>query len=215
MTRLFIFDLDGTLLDTLGDLAAATNHALHQHGYPEHPLNEYRFFVGNGITRLIERALPQEARQQEIITRIRAAFVSYYQQHKTDLTRPYPGIPEVLSKLHDQGILLAVASNKYQLGTTELIRYYFGDQLFKLVLGQCEGIPTKPDPAIVREILRETGISPSDTLYAGDSGVDMQTARRAGLLSIGVTWGFRPRAELEENGACRLVDNPADLISLV
>lgn len=211
MTRLIIFDLDGTLLDTLGDLAVATNHALHRYGYPEHPLNAYRYFVGNGITRLIERALPEEARQEEIITRLRTAFVDYYQQHKTDLTHPYPGIPEALSQFRQQGIVLAVASNKYQQGTTELIRHFFGEQLFRVVLGQREGISVKPHPAIVEDILQQTGISPADTLYVGDSGVDMQTARNAGLFSIGVTWGFRPRTELEANGAGHLIDAPAEL----
>lgn len=215
MIRLIIFDLDGTLLHTLDDLAVATNYALHSSGYPEHERSEYRFFVGNGITKLIERALPEAARREAVITRLREAFVRYYQQHKTDLTRPYPGIPELLQELHTQGRMLAVASNKYQQGTAELVRHFFGNDLFQAVLGQREGIPAKPHPAIVEEILRQTGCSCQESLYVGDSGVDMQTARNSGLVSIGVTWGFRPRTELEANGACHLIDAPQALLPLI
>lgn len=211
MIELIIFDLDGTLLDTLDDLAVSANYALRQHGYPEHELNAYRYFVGNGITKLIERALPEEARREDIILRLRKEFVTYYQRHKTDLSRPYPGITELLSQLRRQKIRLAVASNKYQQGTTELIDHFFERNLFSVVLGQRENIPVKPDPAIVFEILKQTGIKKSATLYVGDSGVDMQTARHSGLTSIGVTWGFRPRQELEENGACYLVDTPEEI----
>ncbi len=131
-TRLIIFDLDGTLLNTIDDLAMSTNHALRQYGYPEHDLPAYRYFVGNGITKLIERALPEEARKENTITQLRTAFVTYYQKHKTDLTHPYPGIPELLHTLHRQGIRLAVASNKYQQGTVELIRHFFGNNLFSM-----------------------------------------------------------------------------------
>ena len=212
MTKLVIFDLDGTLLNTIDDLAMSTNHALRLFGYPEHSLAEYRFFVGNGITTLIERALPEEARQKNLIYQLRKAFIAYYQLHKTDLTQPYPGIPELLSHLSAKGIQLAVASNKYHQGTVELIRHYFGTDLFKVVLGQRGHIPAKPDPAIVYEILHLTGITPADALYIGDSGVDMQTARRSGITSIGVSWGFRPRQELTENGACHIVDRPEEII---
>lgn len=211
MIELIIFDLDGTLLNTLDDLAVSANYALRKHGYPEHELNAYRYFVGNGITKLIERALPEEARREDIILGLRKEFVAYYQRHKIDLSRPYPGIPELLTQLRQQKIRLAVASNKYQQGTTELIDHFFERNLFSVVLGQRENIPVKPDPAIVFEILKQTGIKKSATLYVGDSGVDMQTARNSGLTSIGVTWGFRPRQELEENGACYLVDTPEEI----
>ncbi len=211
MIELIIFDLDGTLLNTLDDLAVSANYALRQHGYPEHELNAYRYFVGNGITKLIERALPEEARREDIILRLRKEFVTYYQRHKTDLSHPYPGITELLTQLRRQKICLAVASNKYQQGTRELIDHFFERNLFSVVFGQRENIPVKPDPAIVFEILKQTGIKKSATLYVGDSGVDMQTARNSGLTSIGVTWGFRPRQELEENGACYLVDTPEEI----
>ena len=212
MTKLVIFDLDGTLLNTIDDLAMSTNHALRLFGYPEHSLAEYRFFVGNGITTLIERALPEEARQKNLIYQLRKAFIAYYQLHKTDLTQPYPGIPELLTHLNDQGITLAVASNKYHQGTIELIRHFFGEKLFSVVLGQRENIPVKPDPAIVYEILSQTDTSPAETLYVGDSGVDMQTARNSHLTSIGVSWGFRSRKELMENGADYIVDSPEEIL---
>lgn len=211
MTRLVIFDLDGTLLNTIDDLAASTNYALQLHGYPVHKPEEYRFFVGNGITKLIERALPEEARSENIVQAVRKEFVAYYQQHKTDLTRPYPGIPELLQGLKSEGVLLAVASNKYHEGTVELVEHYFGKDLFAVVLGHRENVPPKPDPAIVYEILRQTDIDKADTLYVGDSGVDMQTAANSGIRSIGVTWGFRPRRELEENGASQILEEPGRL----
>lgn len=211
MIKLVIFDLDGTLVNTIDDLAMSTNYALRQHGYPEHELTAYRYFVGNGITKLIERALPENARQEKIISRLRSEFITYYQQHKTDLSQPYPGIPELLHHLHSQGILLAVASNKYHQGTTELIRHFFGDSLFSIVLGQREGTPAKPDPAIVQEILAATAISNSEALYVGDSGVDIQTARNSNVSSIGVSWGFRSREELETNGADRIANMPRDI----
>ena len=163
--KLVIFDLDGTLLNTIDDLAVSANYALRQHGYPEHELPAYRYFVGNGITKLIERALPEAERCEPAILQLREEFVGYYQRHKTDLTRPYPGIPELLSHLSAKGIQLAVASNKYHQGTVELIRHYFGTDLFKVVLGQRGHIPAKPDPAIVYEILHLTGITPADALY--------------------------------------------------
>lgn len=210
-TELVIFDLDGTLLDTIDDLAVSANYALRLYGYPEHELKKYCFFVGNGITKLIERALPEKARQESTILQLRKVFVEYYQQHKTDLTHPYPGIPELLDDLKSAGIHLAVASNKYNQGTQELIRHYFGPDLFTVVLGQRDNIPVKPDPAIVNDILQQTGIAKANTLYIGDSGVDMQTANNSGLTSIGVTWGFRPRQELEANGARYIVDKPQQI----
>lgn len=210
-TDLIIFDLDGTLLDTIDDLAVSTNHALRQYGYPEHELKQYCFFVGNGITKLIERALPEEARKESTILELRKVFVEYYQQHKTDLTHPYLGIPELLHDFKSAGIRLAVASNKYNQGTQELIRHYFGRDLFSVVLGQRDNIPVKPDPAIVNDILQQTGIAKANTLYVGDSGVDMQTANNSGLTSIGVTWGFRPRQELESNGAHYIADKPEQI----
>lgn len=215
MIRFIIFDLDGTLLNTIGDLAASTNYVLRQHGFPEHPLSEYPFFVGNGITRLIERALPGGRRDESTISQLRGEFVDYYQQHKTDLTRPYPGIPELLGTLKQKGVSLAVASNKYHQGTVELIRHYFDSSLFSIVAGQQDGVPVKPNPAIVNNILAKANVQKAESLYIGDSGVDMQTAINSGLTGVGVTWGFRPRQELELNGAHYIVNHPNDILDII
>lgn len=214
--KLVIFDLDGTLLDTIGDLATSVNYALRTHGYPEHPLDAYRFFVGNGARELIARALPEGHRDDETIDRLREDFRAYYSSgHDTVLTRPYPGIPELVDACLGAGITLAVASNKFHSATDKLTRHYFGDDTFRLILGQREGVPVKPDPCIVLEILAETGFTKEETLYIGDSGVDMETAKNCGVESVGVTWGFRPRAELEAHGACHIVDHADQILSFL
>ncbi|WP_297928966.1 HAD family hydrolase [uncultured Coprobacter sp.] len=215
MIKLVIFDLDGTLLNTIRDLAGSTNYALRQCGFPEHETDAYNYFVGNGINKLFERALPEGERTSENIGRMRAFFLEHYTQNNTCLTVPYPGIPELLRELDHKGMALAVASNKYQEGTEKLVHHYFKDIVFSAVFGQREGIPVKPDPTIVKEILRVSGVSERETLYVGDSGVDMQTAAAATVISVGVTWGFRSREELIENGACHIVDSPAEILRLI
>ena len=204
--KLVIFDLDGTLLDTIADLAQAANYALRQNGYSEHPIEAYRFFVGNGINNLIKRALPESSRTEENVMKLRRDFVEYYNDHNADLTQPYPGIVPLLEKLQREGIALAVASNKYQQATETLIARYFPSVDFCAVFGQREKIPIKPDPQIVYDILSIARVDKDRTVYVGDSGVDMKTAFSAGVKSIGVVWGFRPKEELEENGACFLAD---------
>ncbi|MCC8094448.1 MAG: HAD family hydrolase [Tannerellaceae bacterium] len=215
MKKLVIFDLDGTLLDTVTDLASSTNYALEQCGFPTHPVSNYKLFVGNGINKLFERALPAEARTEEQILKVRGYFIPYYTDHAMDATAPYPGILRLLQTLHGKGNRLAVASNKYQAATVRLVTYYFGDFPFIEVLGQREGIPVKPDPSIVYDILKKADVSKEETLYVGDSGVDMQTAGNAGIASVGVTWGFRPRTELEENGVSYIVDSAEEILDLV
>ncbi|MCD8177858.1 MAG: HAD family hydrolase [Tannerellaceae bacterium] len=215
MKKLVIFDLDGTLLDTVADLAHSTNYALEKCGFPTRPVSEYKFFVGNGINKLFERALPEDARTEENILKIRSYFIPYYNEHNMDASGPYPGIVELLHTLQDNGIRLAVASNKYQAATEMLVKHYFGNFTFIGILGQREGIPVKPDPSIVYDILKKAGVSKEETLYVGDSGVDMQTAQNAGITSAGVTWGFRPRTELEENGAGFIVNSAEEIIRLL
>ena len=197
MKHLVIFDLDGTLLNTIADLAQSTNYALKELGYPTHEEDAYRFMVGNGINKLFERALPEGEKTEANVLRVRQKFVPYYDLHNADKSLPYPGIPELLTDLQTQGIQLAVASNKYQAAAEKLIAHYFPSIHFVAVFGQREGIPTKPAPVVVREILKIADMTSTDTLYVGDSGVDMQTAINAGVTSCGVTWGFRPRTELE------------------
>mgnify|MGYP000057935778 CR=1 FL=1 len=192
MKKLIIFDLDGTLLNTIADLAQSTNHALQALGYPTHPESAYNFMVGNGINKLFERALPEGEKSEENVLRVRKEFVPYYDVHNADKSRPYPGIPELLEQLQEKGMILAVASNKYQSATVKLISHYFPNIRFTAVFGQREGVNVKPDPTVVHDILDITRISREDVLYVGDSGVDMQTAANAGVTACGVTWGFRP-----------------------
>lgn len=212
--QLAIFDLDGTLLDTVADLANATNQALAKCGYPTHPTEAYYRFVGNGINKLFARALPEEARTEENVQRIRTLFIPYYNEHNADDSHPYPGIVELLTQLQSQGIQLAVASNKYQQATAKLVGHFFPNIRFAAVYGQREGVPIKPDPTIVNDILSETGISRTHTLYIGDSGVDMQTARNASVESVGVTWGFRDEEELRNNGATHIIHHAKDILKL-
>ena len=215
MKKLVIFDLDGTLLNTIADLAQSTNHALHTLGYPTHEEAEYNFMVGNGINKLFERALPEGEKTEENVLRVRKEFIPYYDQHNADKSSPYPGIPELLADLQRLGIQLAVASNKYQSATIKLINHYFPEIHFSIILGQRENVPVKPDPAIVQEILSFTNISTEDVLYVGDSGVDMQTAFNASVTACGVTWGFRPRTELEKFAPAYIVDKAEDIKELI
>lgn len=212
---LVIFDLDGTLLNTISDLGEAANYALRASGYPEHTLSSYPLYVGNGITKLIERVLPEESRDPENVMRIRKLFMQYYDEHLWTHTQPYPGIPEMLKALHDQGTHIAVASNKYQEATGRLIEHFFGDMQWSAVEGQKEGYPLKPDPSVVFEILGKVPTPKSEVLYVGDSGVDMETARRACVASCGVTWGFRPAKELREYYAQFIVNRPSEILELV
>ncbi|MDF9829237.1 HAD family hydrolase [Parabacteroides sp. PF5-6] len=215
MIKLVIFDLDGTLLNTIADLAESTNYALAQHGFPTHPTTAYNFFVGNGINKLFERALPEGEKTEENILRIRQSFLNYYSQHNRDRSTPYAGIPELLKALQQKGIRLAVASNKYHEATRELIAHYFPETSFVEVLGQREGIAPKPDPTIVFDILATAGVQAEETLFVGDSGVDMQTAKNAKVCACGVTWGFRPRHELEGFQPEFIVEEAAEIRGIV
>ena len=215
MKKLVIFDLDGTLLDTIADLAESANYALKQLDYPTHPVDAIRTFVGNGINKLLERALPAHEQTEENIMRMRSHFVPYYDIHNADLSTPYPGIISLLEDLQAKGILIAVASNKYQEATVKLVKQYFPNIDFVEILGQREGINVKPDPSIVFDILQKAHVSKEDVLYVGDSGVDMQTAINAGVDAIGVTWGFRPRAELESFQPMGLIDKAEELLGFI
>ena len=213
--RLAIFDLDGTLLNTIADLAISTNQALEKCGFPTHAIEDYPMYVGNGINKLFERALPNEARTEENILRIRAHFLPYYDEHNADLSTPYPGITLLLEHLQTAGILVAVASNKYQRATEKLIRHYFPHINFVAIFGQREGIPVKPHPQVVEDILQLSPMEKEEVIYIGDSGVDMQTALNAGVQSIGVTWGFRPREELMQHSPTYIVEKAEEIEKLI
>ena len=215
MKKLVIFDLDGTLLNTIEDLGQAANHALAKHGFATHTMASYPYFVGNGVHRLITRVLPEDHRDTATVESILKDFKEYYDQHLVDCTKPYAGIIDLLTELRERDVMLAVASNKYQSAVTRIIDHFFGDFDFVSVKGQVEGVNVKPDPSIVFSILGETQVPKAEVLYVGDSGVDMETARRACVDSVGVTWGFRPEKELVEYYAGTIINNPMDIIKLI
>lgn len=206
-----IFDLDGTLADSLQDLADATNHVLHTQHYPTHETEKYRYFVGNGIPKLIERALPEDARTPEILTHTRELFDAYYTVHRLDHTVPYAGIPALLDSLRERGVRLAVLSNKPDAAAKAIVSKLLGER-FDVVFGSRSGIPRKPDPAAALETAALMSVQPRQCLFIGDSGVDMQTASAAGMTAAGALWGFRDRTELLENGAQKLLAKPDDLL---
>jgi len=209
MKKLIIFDLDGTLLDTIEDLANATNFALSSYDLPTHPLESYRYFIGNGLQKLLERACPEDRRNPELITMLRDKFIAYYYKNSDANTKPYAGISELIQKLSLEGFYLAVASNKVHEATVELTKRFFPDIEFVAVFGQRDGYPVKPDPSILNEIIEISGVKNEEVLYIGDSGVDAMTAIRAGVDFIGVLWGFRTENELRAAGATMVADKPS------
>ena len=209
MYKCVIFDLDGTLLNTLEDLANAGNHVLEVMGFPRHETEKYKYFVGNGIPKLIERIMPDGCGDEDK-ERAYELFSEYYGKHCRDKTRPYEGIAEMLRKLKDSGVKTAVATNKDHGFSVELVRDFFGGSV-DMVAGRRDGFPKKPDPYAVNYILGELGIDKSDALYVGDSNVDMQTAENAGVCSCGVLWGFRTEKELTESGACHIAASAEEL----
>lgn len=215
MKKLVIFDLDGTLLNTISDLANSTNYALSQLSFPTHEIAQYNFMVGNGINKLFERALPEGYKTEEYVLRVRNLFLPYYDKHNADESRPYSGIEKLLEFLQSKGIMIAVASNKYQSATQKLVAQYFPKFNFIAVFGQREGIRVKPDPTIIYDILEIAKTDKQDVLYIGDSGVDMQTAKNAGVDACGVTWGFRPKEELASFSPKYIVDAPEAIQSII
>lgn len=208
-----IFDLDGTLLNTIEDLGYACNYALKHTGFPTHQIENYPRMVGNGINNLIRRALPESKRTEENIWRVREYFVPYYNEHNCDYTRPYEGIPEVLKMLKAQGHLLAVASNKYQAATEKIVSHFFPG-VFDVILGEREGIPRKPDPQIVKDIMAQLNDQKANdpmVLYIGDSLVDRDTAENAHVPFVACSWGYVSRDALIKAGVARIVDVPAEI----
>ncbi len=214
MKKLVIFDLDGTILNTIEDLGHAANYALEKNGFATHTMASYPFFVGNGVQKLITRVLSEEDRDMATVDKILKDFIAYYDQHDCEYTKPYSGIPELMLDLRDAGVMMAVASNKYQAAVDRIIGHYFGDVEFVAIEGQQDGRNVKPDPSIVFSILAKAKVPKSEVLYVGDSGVDMETARRACVDSVGVTWGYRPEKELVEYQAGTIISNPQDILQL-
>lgn len=208
----YVFDLDGTLLDTLGDLAASTNYALRTHGMPEHSLDDVRRFVGNGVRVLMERAVPQGAENPQFEVAFQT-FRTHYMQHSLDTTKPYDGILETLEALKAEGCRLAVVSNKMMAATQELCRHFFRDTI-EVAIGEHEaqGICKKPAPDTVNEAFRQLGVGKERAVYVGDSDVDILTARNSGLPCISVLWGFRDRDFLIQHGAETFISAPSELL---
>lgn len=214
---LLIFDLDGTLINTIDDLGQACNHALSACGFPTHKIEDYPRLVGNGINKLIERALPEEHRNEATVLRLREYFVPFYDQHNCDLTRPYDGIPELLQTLKAAGHTLAVASNKYQAATEKIVAHFFPNT-FYVVLGEREGIPRKPDPQIVWDIIHR--LSPLDPnlspiYYIGDSLVDAATAKAANLPFVACTWGFCTQKQLAQAQPNYMIHRPSEIVQII
>lgn len=205
-----IFDLDGTICDTLEDLANCNNRALEDYNLLPHTLNEYRYIVGNGIDKQIERAIGPEHYTKELALKVKGAFYSYYQKGYHNTTKSYDGMHKALQELKEMGFTLAVLSNKPDEFTQIICKEQYGD-IFNLVRGHCKGAAVKPDPTVLKEMIHILNLQPSDCLYCGDTSVDMQTGARAGITTIAALWGFRPREELVENGAKILAELPSDL----
>lgn len=213
MKHAVIFDLDGTLLNTLGDLRAATNHALAVRGLPPHSMEEIRQFIGNSIRLLICRAMPEGTPEAEIDAAL-DDFKAYYAAHIHDRTVPYDGIPQLLTALRKRGIQVAVLSNKIDSASQQLIEYFFPGKT-DVVFGEHVGVPRKPDPTSCRMVMQQLGVQPEQVLYVGDSGTDMQTAKNAGLYAVGVTWGFRSKEVLLKYGADVLVHRPEQILQIL
>jgi len=212
MYSTYIFDLDGTLLDTLGDLAASVNYALRTCDMPEHSIEDVRRFVGNGVRLLMERAVPDGA-SNPCFDEAFSTFRQHYMAHSLDTTRPYDGIPEMLAALKAKGCHTAVVSNKFYAATQELCRHFFADTI-DVAIGEheAEGIRKKPAPDTVNEAFRQLGVGKDHAVYVGDSDVDILTAKNSGLPCISVLWGFRDRDFLQKNGAETLICAPSELL---
>lgn len=207
--KTYIFDLDGTLLSTLADLAASTNYALRTHHMPERSIDEVRRFVGNGVKKLMERAIP-DGLSNPLFEETFATFRQHYMQHNLDTTQPYPGIMQLLEQLKAEGKNIAVVSNKFYAATRELCRHFFGD-LVPVAIGEREDIRKKPAPDTVIEALRELGVDKEGAVYIGDSDVDIMTAKNSGMPCVSVLWGFRDKEFLLEHGATTLISQPEDM----
>lgn len=207
-----VFDLDGTLVDTLADVASAMNHTLATHALPQHRPDDYRRFIGEGVERLVERALPAAeldlARKDAVV----AEFRAYYAEHLLDQSTPYPGVPELLAALTRRRVPMCVLSNKPDPATRRIIAALFPAAGFAAVVGQRPGKPRKPDPSGALELAELMRVAPARCAFVGDTGIDMATARAAGMRAVGVGWGFREPAELRAHGAERLIDHPAQLL---
>ena len=215
LTRLAIFDLDGTLIDSIGDLADAMNAVLESLGHPVHPRDDYRFLVGDGIEILVRRALGPEIVDETDIPEVVGLMRKEYSTRWTATTRPFPEIPELLSELHARRVRTSVLSNKPDSPTREIVAELFPADSFEVVRGAREDVPLKPEPTSTLEIISGAAVSPEQTVFVGDTPVDIQTGSNAGALSVGVSWGFRDAQELLEAGADHIIHRPLELLQIL
>lgn len=210
MIRAVVFDLDGTLTNTLDDIADAMNRSLRLHGLPEWPVEAYRYLVGDGAKKLAERAVRE---RQELALSVQKQYQAYYEKHTRVKTQPYAGVPEMLRALQGRGVPLAVFSNKPDADTKGVVGHFFPDIAFAAVRGQLEGVPVKPDPAGAFAVAEQLGVEPGEVLYLGDTSTDMQCALNAGMHPVGALWGFRTEEELRSSGAECVIDKPQDILA--
>ncbi len=214
MIKAVLFDLDGTLVNSLCDLACSTNYALEKFGLPIHETECFKYFVGDGMPKLIERALPEEKREENYITSVLSVFMEHYKKHYCDNTKAYDGICEAVDAATSMGLKIAVVSNKVQDMAVTVTNKIFGDR-FSVVCGKREGYPAKPDPTLTLEVIKEMGVNPQECLFIGDSGMDMAVAKNANCVSLGVLWGFRSEDELIDNGADFIIKEPGQIIKVI
>lgn len=215
MIKAVLFDLDGTLVNSLEDLATSCNFALESFGYATHETEKYRYFIGNGMQTLIERILPEDKRDNETHKKVFDVFYNHYSQHFVDKTKPYEGIPELLDNLKEKGLKTGIISNKKHEMTLEVVNKLFNTGVFNAVFGKMEGYPTKPDVKLTLKLMEKLGVKPDECVLVGDSGMDMAAAVNAGCKGVGVLWGFRTKEELLENGANYIVSDTNEILKII
>ena len=214
MIKAVLFDLDGTLADSLTDLADGVNRAIALKGFPTHEVEAFKYFVGDGIPKMIERALPEDNRDAATINEIKDIFLPYYAIHYADNTYAYEGMPELVNTLKSQGFIVAVVTNKEQHMANEVVKSLYGD-VFDLIFGKRDGIPAKPDPTAALMAMEELGVTPEECVFIGDSGMDVATAVNSGAVPVGELWGFRKEDELLANGAKYIISKPDELLDII
>lgn len=214
MIKAVLFDLDGTLADSLVDLAASANYALNKLGYPERQVEEFKYFVGDGIPKMLERTLPESEKCEDTVNRLLELFLPHYAVHYADRTYAYAGMPQLVNTLKAKGYIVAVVTNKAQDMADRVVTSLYGD-VFDLVFGKREGIPAKPDPTAALMAMEQLGVKPQECVFIGDSGMDVATAVNSGAVPVGELWGFRQREELLQNGALYIIEKPHELLELI
>ena len=214
MIKAVLFDLDGTLANSLQDLADGVNHALKLHGYPTPETEAFKMFVGDGIPKMIERALPEDQRNADTINLLKGEFLKFYSVHYADNTASYEGVKELITELKKRELIIAVVTNKAQEMADIVVSKLYGDT-FKFVFGQRDGVPAKPDPTLTLLAMKDLGVEPDECIFLGDSGVDILTGLNSGALPVGELWGFRGEAELRENGAAHIITKPLELLDIL